>query len=70
MTACRFWSLGFCSAAGLVIGILDFGLDQCLLAVAVLALAARFLLLLHLSPKTREVDLKEVAKLVCIYMRK
>jgi hypothetical protein len=45
-------------------------LDQCLLAVAVLALAARFLLLLHLSPKTREVDLKEVAKLVCIYMRK
>jgi hypothetical protein len=43
-------------------------LDQCLLAVAVLALAARFLLLLHLSPKTREVDLKEAAKLVCIYM--
>jgi hypothetical protein len=43
-------------------------LDQCLLAVAVLALATRFLLLLHLSPKTPEVDLKEAAKLVCIYM--
>jgi hypothetical protein len=45
-------------------------LDQCLLAVAVLALAARFLLLIHLIPKTREVDLKEAAKLVCIYMTK
>jgi hypothetical protein len=44
-------------------------LDQCLLTVAVLALAARFLLL-HLSLKTREVDLKEAAKLVYIYMRK
>jgi hypothetical protein len=42
-------------------------LDQCLLAVAVLALAARFLLL-DMSPKTREVDLKEAAKLVYIYM--
>jgi hypothetical protein len=40
-------------------------LDQCLLAVAVLALAARFLLL-HLSPETLEVDLKEAAKLVCM----
>jgi hypothetical protein len=43
-------------------------LDQCLLVVSILALAARFLL--HLSPKTREVDFKEAAKLICIYMRK
>jgi hypothetical protein len=46
-----------------------FLLDQCLIAVAVLALAVHFLLL-HLSPNTREVDLKEAAKLVCIYMTK
>jgi hypothetical protein len=43
-------------------------LDQCLLVVSILALAARFLL--HLSPKTCEVDFKEAAKLICIYMRK
>jgi hypothetical protein len=44
-------------------------LPEVLLTVVVLALAARFFLL-HMSQKTREVELKEAAKLVCIYMRK